>query len=381
MTVSLKQDINKCIAAPNLTKFRSSISIQNVDLLAGFLKHATSWNRDKIWSKIFDEKSRKSLLPIILSLFSDLLMVQLQKMDLMPMRPPPIPIESRSQSNTARHDDVDVEEEHSVSSQRSVSYLEDPEEAPRSDGDTNSRASNEVSPADEDGIEDLDENEMSISNQSHRSSLNDVSEVSKLRQDVDALKEQLNSLQSDYRKLQSQNAKLSARNVFLSNRLQSYGTMFESHGLVAGGRSRRYSSDEVETAGDFRRDLSNDNEDAAKCMKMITGKRKNSDSSFYSQNKSPSFLSTLNDPPIDKDEFYLETTSGSPEEKQVLPPKPNRINELHIASGSRDEMRLNHKRKPKKRLKHKKHKKPRRKPRITHRQDKSSGSESQDSEC
>ena len=227
---------------------------------------------------------------------------------------------------------------------------------------------------------------MSISNLSHRSSLNDVSEVSKLRQDVEALQDQISSMESDYRNLQSQNAKLSARNTFLSNRLSSYSQMFESHGFAVGGRNRRYSSDEAEDAGDgaamktlrYSSDAG-DNEDAAKCMKMIASKRKNSDSSFYG-NKSPSFLSTLNDSQIDKEEFYLETTRGSPEEKQAHPQKPNRKNEAQVASGSRDEMVYSHKRKPKKRLKHRKHKKPRRKPRITHRQPKSSGSESQDDE-
>ena len=61
-------------------QFKSTVNVQSIELLECWLKHATSWNRDKIWSKIFDaeDKAPKPLLPVVLSLFSDFVFVELR---------------------------------------------------------------------------------------------------------------------------------------------------------------------------------------------------------------------------------------------------------------------------------------------------------------
>merc|ERR1712228_480806 len=70
--------VNATIHAKNKL-VASSLDLNNIDLFERFLKNATSWNRDKIWHKIFDAKSDESLLPIILSLFYGLLPIHFEK--------------------------------------------------------------------------------------------------------------------------------------------------------------------------------------------------------------------------------------------------------------------------------------------------------------
>merc|ERR1712154_75661 len=60
------------------------------DLLESFLKHSTSWSKDKIWHKIFEANSQNNILPIILSLFNDLLLMRLDINNMNKINPPPL---------------------------------------------------------------------------------------------------------------------------------------------------------------------------------------------------------------------------------------------------------------------------------------------------
>eukprot|EP01083_Nonionella_stella_P235574 828216_1 len=272
------KDMNKYIMGSSAHV--SHINLQNIELFERFLKHATSWKSDKIWHKMLDKKAcHKSLLRIILSLFYDLVVVHHT------VHPPPI-LSSSTPGGVTKGGGTGTD-----------------------DDDDLSTAS-------------FSETTQTVSNQSHRSSLNELndwSETKTLKQEMEQLKSELNKLKNKYKIIQNENVKLSARNAFLNQRVTVFNQMFAAANSI------------MTDAPDHEEDmyLENDADDAAKYMKMISHKRKNSDSTLF--NKSPSFLSTVNDSQIQKDPlpFYLD-------------------------SKSRNEIIYRHKKKPKKKPKHRK---------------------------
>merc|ERR1712228_244075 len=129
-----------------------------------------SWNRDKIWHKIFDAKSDESLLP-----------THFEKEK-----------ESMCSSPTELNECV-LDESFDKNEEESIG-----------------------------------------SKQSHRSSLNGLNEnyeqneTHKLKKEIEAYKEQLKKLQNELKQCQNENTMLCARNVYLNNRLIASNKLFSN---------------------------------------------------------------------------------------------------------------------------------------------------------
>ena len=212
--------------AVNATLFKkdlnaSSINLQSIDLFERFLKDATSWNRDKIWQKVFESNS-ESLLPIIVSLFYDLLS---------------IPSDEKKESicsSPTESEECGLDESFDKHIEESIE-----------------------------------------SKQSHRSSLielNERNETNKLRKELAECKAKLEKLQNEYRILQNENTILSARNVYLSNRLISSNKLFSINPC--------FKSSEEENILYVNEDEDDDDSERTLDvhMKMISHQRKNSES-------------------------------------------------------------------------------------------------------
>jgi len=347
------KDINKCIVAPNSihnqTQFKCQLNLQSIDLLERFIKHCTGWHREKIWHKIFDSKL-VSVTQVILSLFDDLLESRSKPQHA--VHPPPLPLTQHQAEHSAEKQQEQKEAEPVESEPEEDEEEEEEEEEVEDEEDDEENREESVSNA-------------SASNESNEDESNEESmngESNALRQELNEYKKQFKKLQRDYKMLENENTRLSARNAFLNNRLIALSNLRQDSNLNLGQtkHSRQATRGQHATRNVVDGDAGNDDDadldveddeeedDAVKYMKMISHKRKNSDSTQL--NKSPSFLSTLredNNTQIDKDEFYLnctdsvnsKNTSKHDDEKMIQPSK------------SRDEMiyqHHRHKKKPKK---------------------------------